>query len=112
MSKGGAVRARVAAAHLAVKHEHDEEGVEEQDAVGVDGGDVQQHRLRLLLHAVRQERGLDHEQHVGNSLAVQAHAMERGLVGAGVEHLKERGPAQVVHELKDAIRRVTCGSCG
>ena len=75
--------------HLAIEHEHDEEGVEQEDAVGVDGGNVQQHRLRLLLHAVGEERGLDHEQHVGHSLAVKTHAMECGLVGTVVEYLKE-----------------------
>jgi hypothetical protein len=98
---------RMRAPHLAIENQYNEKGVEEEDAVGVDGGDVEQHGLRLLLQAVRQERGLDHEQHVRNRLAVQAHAMEGGLVRAVVENLKERGSAQVVNELKKRQRQET-----
>ncbi len=85
--------------NLAVKDKDNEKRVEEQDAFGVDGGNIQKHSLRRLFHAVCQKRRLNHEQHVWHRLAVERHALKGGLVGAIVEHLKKRRSAKIIDEL-------------
>lgn len=45
--------------------------VQEEDAVWLNGGDVEEHGLRWALHRVREERRLDHHEAVGRVLLQQ-----------------------------------------
>ena len=49
-----------------------EEGVHEQDPVGLDGRGVQQHRLWRPVERVRVQDGLDHDQALGQVFSGQA----------------------------------------
>jgi hypothetical protein len=68
-------------------HDDIEVGVEEQDPVGADGGDVQEHGHRGALERVGEEGGLDHDEGAQDALPVEHEPEERRLVGAVVEHL-------------------------
>ena len=54
-----------------------EEGVEEEDDVGLDGNAVEQHGLWWDVECVRHERGLDHDERVVDVLLVE-HMAKRG----------------------------------
>ena len=74
-------------AHLPVEDEQLEEGVHEQDPVGLYGGGVQEDGLGRAVEGVGVQDGLDHHQAVRQVLPQQAGAVEGGLVRGVVEDL-------------------------
>jgi len=77
-----------------------EEGVEQEDGFGLDGCGVEEHGLAaLVVEAVAVERGLDHDERVGDVFVVENVAVEGGFVGRVVENLQELRAAEVEHEL-------------
>ena len=56
--------------------------------------------LRRAVEGVGIEDGLDHDQTLRHIFLVQLVAVVRGLVRTVVEHLQERRPPQVEHELQ------------
>mmetsp|Transcript_15757 Transcript_15757/g.50813 ORF Transcript_15757/g.50813 Transcript_15757/m.50813 type:complete len:418 (+) Transcript_15757:875-2128(+) len=85
---------------LAVVDDDVEEGVEQQDAVGGDGGDVEQHGHGRALEGVGEQRGLDHDERIGRVFARKDEAVVRGLVRRVAKDLQELRAAQVEHELR------------
>ena len=83
-----------------MENENLEECVHQQDSVGLNGGRVQENRFWRSLETVAVEDGLDHDQTLGQILAVQTASIEGGLVRAVVEHLEKLGPSQMEHELR------------
>lgn len=83
-----------------VEDENVEESIQKQDAVGLDGDTVQQHRLGFALKAVGHQGGLDHDQRVVDILTVQDVAVVGSLVRRVVEDLQELRATQVEHELR------------
>lgn len=58
-----------------------EEGVEQQDDVGLDGDRVEEHGHRLRVDRVGRQRGLDHDERVVDVLGVEDVTVEGRLVG-------------------------------
>ena len=70
-------------------NDHVEVGIEQQDAVGPDGGDVKTDGDRGAVERVGEQRGLNHDERPQDALAVEHQPEEGGLVGAVVEDLEE-----------------------
>mmetsp|Transcript_36851 Transcript_36851/g.85109 ORF Transcript_36851/g.85109 Transcript_36851/m.85109 type:complete len:626 (+) Transcript_36851:273-2150(+) len=85
---------------LSVEHDHVKERVQQQDRVRAHARGVEQHGRRRALERVGQERRLDHDERVRRVLAHQHAAVVGGLVGRGVEELKELRTPQVEHKLR------------
>ena len=86
---------------FAVVYENVEEGVEEEDVVGLDRHRIEQDRLApVLVERVRVERRLDHDQAVGDVVVVERVSVEGRLVRGVVEDVQELAPSEVVHELR------------
>ncbi|GBE60880.1 hypothetical protein BOVATA_023730 [Babesia ovata] len=87
--------------HVSVPDDDVEERVQHEDDVLLQRARVEQHRVRRgLLEGVLQQRRLDHNEAVDDVLPHEHRAVERRLVGTGVERLQEVRPPQVVHELR------------
>ena len=74
---------------VSVVEHHREEGVEQQHAVGLHGGHVEERGLRRAAEGVRAEARLDHRHGVDDVLAQEHHRVEGRLVRRVVEHLHE-----------------------
>ncbi len=77
-----------------------EEGVHEQDPVGLYGGGVQEDGLGGAVEGVGVQDGLDHHQAVRQVLPQQAGTVEGGLVRGVVEDLRRFGTKTKILRLK------------
>ena len=64
---------------------------QQQDAVGLDGGHIQQHRRRRGIKTVGQQRGLDRGQSLRHRLLVQHQPAVGRLVRAVAKYLRQTG---------------------
>mmetsp|Transcript_41917 Transcript_41917/g.98451 ORF Transcript_41917/g.98451 Transcript_41917/m.98451 type:complete len:318 (-) Transcript_41917:1255-2208(-) len=85
---------------VAVPHDNVEKGVQQEDAVRGDGGNVEQDGHGRPAERVAQQARLDHGQTVGHRLLEKVTPEEGRLVWRRVEHVKELRPPQVEHKLR------------
>mmetsp|Transcript_470 Transcript_470/g.1094 ORF Transcript_470/g.1094 Transcript_470/m.1094 type:complete len:714 (+) Transcript_470:262-2403(+) len=84
----------------AVEKDDREVGVQQEDAVRLQGRHVQEHRLGRPVERVRGDLRLDHHHRVAHALLEQHQPEVGGLVRAVVEDLHKLRAAQVEHELR------------
>mmetsp|Transcript_31122 Transcript_31122/g.69993 ORF Transcript_31122/g.69993 Transcript_31122/m.69993 type:complete len:252 (+) Transcript_31122:274-1029(+) len=79
---------------------HMKKRVKQQDDIRLQGGDVQQGRLRwAFLEGVLEKGGLNHYQTVHHPFSQQHRTVIRRLVRGGVKSLEQPPSSQMIHEL-------------